>query len=472
MTGCSAAIPFDEQAERSVLGSVLIDPDVIGDLSILEPGDFYRAKHRTIFTAIRRLGNRESPVDIVLVVDELGRMDQLEGVTEAFVSSLADNVPLSSHARHYAKIVKEHSVRREILLTSSAAAELGSNVEKILETLVSISPIEGEVNRIESEPWNPLPISELGPSERPDWVWDGYIAKGYVTLLTGMWKAGKSTLISHLFREMERGGELGTFVFSGRVLVVSEEPDGKWAERRDVLVLGDHIEVLTRPFSGSSGQRSWFRAIRKIASLVEERSYSLVVFDSLPNLWPVEKEEHAGSVLAAVRPLHAIADAGAAVLLTNHPAKSETTIGKGSRGSGALPAWVDYIIEFKAYDPERVTDTKRTLYCRSRSDESPPELVIELIDGRYVPVGTRGDVKRIDRRTPLVALIPSTPPGATAQELQDGWESEEIPKPSLPTLKRDLASLLQEGRLAKTGKGVRGDPERFHSIQLGVYAEE
>jgi hypothetical protein len=470
--GRSAALPFDEQAERSALGSVLVDPDVIGDLSILEPDDFYRSKHRTIFTAIRRLGNRESPVDIVLVVDELDRMDKLEGVTEAFVSSLANDVPSPYRAKYYALIVKEHSVRREILLTSSAAAEPGSDVERILENLVSISPIEGEVNRIESDAWQPLSVTELGSTEPPSWLWDGYVAKGYITLFTGLWKSGKTTLLSYLAREMEEGGFLGTEVFPGKLLLVTEEPESKWGERQERLELGDNLRIISRPFKGRSDRRTWIEFVNHLARLVEDEGYDLVIIDALPNFWPVLEEERAGPVLDAVVPFQAVAQAGAAVVLCNHPAKSDGGVGNASRGSGALPAFVDFILEFRLYDPEHADDPKRRLSCVSRFDESRRELVLELTAEGYRGVGTRAEAKREDRLPLLIGLLPKEPPGLKADEIREEWNSKDLPKPGLPTLNRDLAAAVEEGTLTKLGQGVRGDPYRYYSNHLRVYTGE
>src|SRR4051812_16533286 len=83
------------------------------------------------------------------------------------------------------------------------------------------------------EPYQPLFYSQLQPEQAPrDWLWRGYLRPGAVTLLTGLWKAGKTTLLSVLLSRLKAGGELGGLpVRAGRAVVVSEEPPELWWQR-------------------------------------------------------------------------------------------------------------------------------------------------------------------------------------------------------------------------------------------------
>src|SRR6476661_3566588 len=82
-----------------------------------------------------------------------------------------------------------------------------------------------------------------------DWLWDGYLAPGNVTLLTSQWKAGKTTLLTGLLRNMERGEPfLSRELRAGRALVVSEESEGHWAERLRRMPVGPHAHLMARPF--------------------------------------------------------------------------------------------------------------------------------------------------------------------------------------------------------------------------------
>src|SRR2546421_12096633 len=65
-----------------------------------------------------------------------------------------------------------------------------------------------------------------------DWVWQGYLAPGNVTLLTSQWKTGKTTLLALLLDRMKSGGTLaGQKVRPGKAVVVSEESPALWLER-------------------------------------------------------------------------------------------------------------------------------------------------------------------------------------------------------------------------------------------------
>ena len=109
--------PHDLDAEVCVLGSMLIDPEVIGEVvGLLRPEDFYREAHRRIFSALLALYDGGKGVDEILVREELRRRGDLEAVggPEAIVNIL-DRVPTAAHAVHYAGIVRDASIRRGII---------------------------------------------------------------------------------------------------------------------------------------------------------------------------------------------------------------------------------------------------------------------------------------------------------------------------------------------------------------------
>src|SRR5438046_10696915 len=85
-----------------------------------------------------------------------------------------------------------------------------------------------------------------------EWVWDGYVGSGQVTLLTSQWKCGKTTLLSVLLARMAAGGTLaGRAVRPGSVVVLSEEAKALWAGRAQRLGIGPHARFLCRPFRGA-----------------------------------------------------------------------------------------------------------------------------------------------------------------------------------------------------------------------------
>lgn len=321
-------------------------------------------------------------------------------------------------------------------------------------------PIGGNLSSIELPPaWTPVPLSQLSGDEKLSWLWQGYIAKVSFTLLVGLYKAGKSTLLAHLLRMMEGGGDLAGTVAACKVLVVSEEGKIHWKRRRDELGIGDHVNIICRPFKTKPGWDEWEAFAAHVAGLVAADGYRLVVFDTLSTFLPVKSENESAEILRALLPLQAIAEAGAGVLLIHHPRKSDGQEGTASRGSGALPGFVDTIVELRRFDASNRDDTRRVLTGLSRFDETPPETVLELTDDGYRACGTRADAKQADRIQVLLEMLPDAPPGLTPEEIHEIWPDGGIPKPSKKTIRRDLDQVPD---VLRVGSGTKNDAHRFY----------
>src|SRR5690242_10507766 len=109
-------------------------------------------------------------------------------------------------------------------------------------------------------PYVPLSYEQLKLSadERRDWLWHGYLLPGAVTLLTSLWKSGKTTLLSVLLSRLKTGGELaGLPVRAGRAVVVSEEPPELWWEHGRNLALGGHVHWFCKPYQGKPTPAQW-----------------------------------------------------------------------------------------------------------------------------------------------------------------------------------------------------------------------
>lgn len=130
--------PHDLDAEKSVLGAVLIDPDAIVKIvEFLKPEHFYKALHIDIFQAVLNLYERREPADLITVSGELrslGKMESSEGT--AYLSELVSSVPTAANVEFYARIIRDAAVRRNLLHTASRIGELvfeESSVEELLD---------------------------------------------------------------------------------------------------------------------------------------------------------------------------------------------------------------------------------------------------------------------------------------------------------------------------------------------------
>ena len=119
--------PQAVEAEQSVLGSILIDPDGIlkvGDF--LKAGDFYRAQHSDIYEAMLALHGQREPIDLVTLGDELRRRDRLDEVGgPAYLTTLMNSVPTAVHVEHYGRIVERKAVLRNLIGAAGRIAAVG-----------------------------------------------------------------------------------------------------------------------------------------------------------------------------------------------------------------------------------------------------------------------------------------------------------------------------------------------------------
>jgi replicative DNA helicase len=131
--------PQNLEAEQSVLGGILLENTAINPvLEIMAGSDFYSDAHRKIFAAILELSERNQPADIITLSNHLRDKKQLDAVGGAlYLSKLVDDVPSAANISHYARIVKEKSVLRNLIATATDILNrtygAGSDVDSVLD---------------------------------------------------------------------------------------------------------------------------------------------------------------------------------------------------------------------------------------------------------------------------------------------------------------------------------------------------
>lgn len=117
--------PHDLQAERSVLGAILIDQSAIGLVfEYLKPEHFYSSEHKAIYDSMISLFEKQKPIDLVTLQDELkkdGGLKKIGGAT--YLSDLINTVPTSAYVEHYGHIVKDNYTKRRIIQLASQMVE-------------------------------------------------------------------------------------------------------------------------------------------------------------------------------------------------------------------------------------------------------------------------------------------------------------------------------------------------------------
>jgi replicative DNA helicase len=114
--------PQNLEAEISVLGAVLQEPGaLLRAMEVLRPEDFYKEAHRKIFRACLDLFERNEPVDLVTLANELMRRKQLDEVGGASqLSALVDAVPTAANVTHHARVVKDKAVLNALIQKATA----------------------------------------------------------------------------------------------------------------------------------------------------------------------------------------------------------------------------------------------------------------------------------------------------------------------------------------------------------------
>ena len=114
-------LKYNLEAEQAILGSCLIDKEsVFLSMEMLKADDFYREDNKIIFQAITNLFNKSQAIDIITVKEELNSMKKYENVGGLeYLSYLTDVVPIISNVEKYIKIIKEYSIKRNLIKISN-----------------------------------------------------------------------------------------------------------------------------------------------------------------------------------------------------------------------------------------------------------------------------------------------------------------------------------------------------------------
>src|SRR4029079_2376453 len=114
-------LPHNLEAERSVLGAILLHNDAFNSAAeVIDANDFFRDAHRRIFDKMVALSERGDAIDLVTLKEELGRSGDLDDVGgPAYIAAVVDGVPRSTNVEHYARIVKEKATLRHLIFSAN-----------------------------------------------------------------------------------------------------------------------------------------------------------------------------------------------------------------------------------------------------------------------------------------------------------------------------------------------------------------
>jgi len=136
--------PHDLEAERSVLGAILIDSGAINlVVEFLKPEHFYSHEHQLIFSSMLTLFEKQQPIDVVTIQDELKKTDSLKKIGgKSYLSDLINTVPTSAYVENYATIVKNHFIKRRLIDLSSRMVEKAFDEKGDVKKLIDEAEVE------------------------------------------------------------------------------------------------------------------------------------------------------------------------------------------------------------------------------------------------------------------------------------------------------------------------------------------
>lgn len=136
--------PNDLQAEKSVLGAVLIDPSAVHLVAeFLRSDDFYSPEHQSIYSAVIALYEKQQPIDLITLKNQLQKDGTLKKIGgPSFLSDLINVVPTSAYVEHYGRIVKDHNVKRKLISMSSRLVEKAFDERGDIKTLLDHAEAE------------------------------------------------------------------------------------------------------------------------------------------------------------------------------------------------------------------------------------------------------------------------------------------------------------------------------------------
>jgi DnaB-like helicase N terminal domain/AAA domain len=383
------SLPHNSETERAVLGAILLDNRSLNTvLERLRPEDFFLDPHRRVYQQMIVLGESQRAIDLVTLTEELHRRGELEAAGGApYLAALVDGVPKVSNVEHYARIVKEKALLRNLIHATHAIQERAFAASEDAATVVSdavrtLGGLAPETKRSLLS-YSAEELVSLAPSSAEVIAYP-IASRGQVSVLDGAAKlAGKTTLILHGVRaELHEEPFLGEATRRAPVLLVTEENQRTIALAVKRCGLEGEKDLHVVPWA-SVGGVDWFALAERLQEKCGALGIGWLVVDTFFAVAGLgsDQENSAGSVDKAIAPLRCMAGKlDIAITLTRHTRKAGGSIGTSGRGSTALTGAADNVLELK-----RVSGSQgnvRQLEITGRVEQR--RIRIELRDGSYI----------------------------------------------------------------------------------------
>lgn len=384
----------DIEAEEALLGMLLNEPDALGLVAWLTPGDFQIERNRWTFEAIGRLAAAGGDVNLATVDMALARAGK--GPAAGGVDRLTDLVMLVTspeYARFYAERVRQ-ARRRQALAAVAQLAIKAAHVRNGGDPVAKIAQLTAEIDEEYPDPecigkdnysfstWQDLE-SVIGPIE---WDWPGWLPRGFATMIAAEPGIGKSVLALRLAAVYLLGWPWpdGTPYTGERGRVLWCETEGGQAlNLARATAWGLPTDRILTPTSNPLDSISLedYRQLDAIQQIALNEDVRLIVVDSFSGgNSKDENDAEAGRVVKAIA--HVARDAGLPLVVTHHLNKawrSNRITLSNVRGSTAIAQFVRLVWAIDKPDPDDQT-ALRLYGVKNNLGLSPKEIGLQVTD--------------------------------------------------------------------------------------------
>ena len=364
-----AGMPNVKEAERAVLGAMLIDNSIIPDVTVtLSASSFHNKKNRTAYNAIRDAWENEGVADQVTVTMHLRDAGKLDDVGQSYVAELAGETATSANWKAYARIVTDHQNRRNMIVLAQKCETLAraGDIENGLAVMRDYLD-KATIETTETD-WQDMPtVGEFVKSgdETIDFLLAGAIIENSTTILASDPGAGKSMWAMGLSFSIATGKPfVGREVKPGKVLCFDYEMAEnllRWRLGAVARGMGLDIDKVDsfRIRSLATDELSTEAGINKLAAKIAAFKPSLVVFDTMRRVMGDLKENQSddmAKILLAINHIKARTGHDFSVLYLHHTVKDKEAQGlEKVRGSGDLAGQVDQVLVMDSFSDGKIT---------------------------------------------------------------------------------------------------------------------
>ena len=470
-------LPQNIEAERSVLGAILLDNAALENAAALTRADFFHDHHRTIFAAILAMHAQHQAIDTITIGEYLGKNRQLGSAGGiAYIEQLQDGMPRISNVAHHAAIVKEKARLRAIIRHTEAMQKAAFEPSATADDIERLLHLNSSAAQAAHANGNGHPhlksyfldefLAEQFPI--PEHLVEGVIPRGGTVLIVALPHRMKSWFTTSLALACTRAGEaLGKLVVVRPVrtlLMQMEDFPGELQYRIGQL-------ALTQQFLGCDAKalkivprcqfnlpdEEWYQELLRE---VTEFKADVVVLDVVRRIFrgDINSPKDTTAFLEAIDRLR---DAtGCAVVLVHHENKKGEELMTASAGSYTLPSWANVMIKFSRKVEEKTAEgniTRVELEIDNKLAPSPEPMRMVLDFSQPDPVR----MELLEDGTGFNDAIERLGQEWTVRDLAEALDVHKS------NAQRRLTKWLKMGKVEKitSGKrGSRGGLAKYHSI--------